>query len=67
MAIVLSAKSQCWIAVVLKCSICETEIDPDEGGTEGYFGMIPVAFCVNCLAGVVSLAEHFCERCIEDE
>ena len=33
------------------CSICQAEFDlVGEGGTRGYFGILPVAFCPTCYA-----------------
>jgi len=33
------------------CSTCHCKFSlEDEGGTEGFFGMIPVAFCPTCLS-----------------
>ena len=31
-----------------KCSVCACEFTDDEGGIQGYFGMLPVAFCPTC-------------------
>ena len=31
-----------------KCNVCACEFTDDAGGTLGYFGMIPVAFCPTC-------------------
>lgn len=40
----------------MNCSTCEREFDYDaEGGIEGYFGMIPVAFCPECLACIYDM------------
>ena len=55
------------LSPITKCSICESEVDPGEGGTSGYLGMIPVTFCVWCYAGIRDLAYQTCSRCIEEE
>lgn len=41
------------------CSICSTSFDIDEdGGTVGEIGIIPVAFCPNCRAGIHDFAQQ---------
>lgn len=35
-----------------KCNVCACEFSDDEGGTVGYFGILPVAFCPTCLAAM---------------
>ena len=41
------------------CSVCQCEFSlDDEGGVEGEFGIIPVAFCPTCL----SSCENMCEQ-----
>ena len=40
------------------CSICDREFDIDiEGGTIGAFGIVPVAFCPDCLSGCFDMVE----------
>jgi hypothetical protein len=41
-----------------KCSICSCEFTEDEGGTIGYFGIFPVAFCPTCLCSM----EDMCDK-----
>ena len=42
-----------------ECSTCKCEFDPDEeGGAEGYFGIIPVAFCPTCLACIYDMVSE---------
>jgi len=31
-----------------KCTVCACEFTDDEGGIQGYFGILPVAFCPTC-------------------
>jgi len=33
-----------------RCNVCSSDFTADEGGTTGYFGILPVAFCPTCLA-----------------
>lgn len=46
------------------CTICEGEFDPEtEGGDVGCIGILPVAFCPTCKAGIFDYVEQLCERC----
>ena len=38
-----------------KCSICDSEIELDNGDIQGNFGICPVAFCVWCLASLTDM------------
>ena len=40
------------------CSICESKYDEDEGGIQGYFGIMPVTFCVWCYGSIVDMVEQ---------
>ena len=40
-----------------KCSICNSDYDPDAGGIQGYFGIMPVTFCEWCYSSIMSMAE----------
>ena len=41
------------------CTICDGPFDLDqEGGRIGEIGILPVAFCPTCLAGIIDFAEH---------
>ena len=49
-----------------ECSVCNIEFDPEEeGGIIGDFGIMPVAFCSNCLASVVDMVHqrYPCPEC----
>jgi hypothetical protein len=35
-----------------KCTVCQCDYNADEGGMEGYFGILPVSFCPTCLASI---------------
>ena len=37
-----------------KCSICDSEIEVDEG-VQGNFGICPVAFCCWCLSSLTDM------------
>ena len=38
-----------------KCSICDSDIEEDNGDIKGYFGICPVAFCVWCLSSMTDM------------
>ena len=38
-----------------KCSICDSEIEEDNGDIRGCFGICPVAFCVWCLSSMTDM------------
>jgi hypothetical protein len=39
-----------------ECSTCSVEFSlQEEGGIEGNFGMIPIAFCPTCLASCIDM------------
>jgi len=42
----------------LYCSICSTSFDVETEGVEGDIGIIPIAFCPTCLAGIRDFAEQ---------
>ena len=40
-----------------KCNVCACDFTDDEGGIQGHFGILPVAFCptcYSCMADMVS-------------
>ena len=39
-----------------KCSVCSCDFTDDEGGIQGYFGMLPVAFCPTCSSCMLDMA-----------
>ena len=41
--------------IELNCNICDSDIDEEEGGVVGYFGIIPTSFCVWCLSSVTDM------------
>jgi|TARA_R100001163_G_scaffold59416_1_gene48168 uncharacterized protein (DUF983 family) len=40
------------------CNVCEGEIEEDNGDVVGYFGILPVAFCVMCLSNIYDMVEQ---------
>ena len=50
------------------CSICSSDVDiENRGGTIGEIGIMPVAFCEWCYAGIDDMISQNCTRCIEAE
>ena len=45
-----------------KCTICQCDFTDDEGGVQGYLGILPVAFCPFCFAGLCDLMRQLDER-----
>jgi len=41
-----------------QCSICQCDFTDDEGGIQGYIGIIPVAFCPTCYSGICDMVEQ---------
>ena len=48
-----------------KCSICDSDIEEDNGDIIGYFGITPVAFCVWCFSSLTDMVMQL--NGIEDE
>jgi len=42
-----------------KCSVCSCDFTEDEGGVDGHFGMLPVAFCPTCFSCMIDMAEQY--------
>jgi|TARA_B100000073_G_scaffold206915_1_gene171660 hypothetical protein len=40
------------------CTICDAEIDVDNGDIVGYFGISEVSFCVWCLSSIREMVYH---------
>ena len=38
-----------------KCSICDSEIEEDNGDIQGYFGICPVSFCCWCYSSMTDM------------
>ena len=45
-----------------KCSVCQCDFTDDEGGIQGYLGILPVAFCPTCFAGICDMVDQMNER-----
>ena len=45
-----------------KCTICQCDFTDDEGGVQGYLGILPVAFCPFCLSGLFNMIGQLDER-----
>jgi len=44
---------------VTTCTICDGEFDIEaEGGVRGFIGILPVAFCPTCKAGIFDFVEQ---------
>jgi hypothetical protein len=44
------------------CNVCSCDFTDDEGGIQGYFGILPVAFCPTCYASMCDMVEQDSER-----
>lgn len=49
-----------------KCNVCSCEFTDDEGGVQGYFGMIPVAFCPTCYSAMYDMIQQDIEGVFEE-
>jgi len=45
-----------------KCNVCQCDFTDDEGGVQGYLGILPVAFCPTCFAGLCDMVEQLNDR-----
>lgn len=43
------------VRIILKCNICDSDIDIDSGDIVGNFGITKVAFCVWCLSSMTDM------------
>ena len=41
-----------------KCTVCSCEFTDDEGGVQGYFGILPVAFCPTCYSSMYDMVQQ---------
>ena len=48
------------------CTICSCQYSDDEGGMEGYFGILPVCFCSTCFSCMIDMASQFVSERTED-
>lgn len=45
--------------VIHTCNVCLCEFTDDEGGIDGYFGILPVHFCPTCFSCMCDMAGQF--------
>jgi len=44
---------------MIQCSVCSCDFSLDEeGGIQGDFGILPVAFCPTCLSGMMDMTDQ---------
>ncbi len=48
-----------------KCNVCSCTYT-DEGGVQGYFGMIPVSFCPTCFSSMCDMVQQMNENLQEE-
>tara|TARA_R100001530_G_scaffold32223_1_gene25341 strand:+ start:832 stop:990 length:159 start_codon:yes stop_codon:yes gene_type:complete len=41
------------------CSICDGKLDLDAGDIQGYFGILPVGFCVTCFKDIIDMTNQY--------
>lgn len=41
-----------------KCTVCSCDFTDDEGGVQGYFGILPVAFCPTCYSSMYDMVQQ---------
>jgi hypothetical protein len=44
-----------------RCSVCSCDYTDDEGGIQGYFGILPVSFCPTCFSCMCDMASQYLE------
>jgi len=40
---------------IKNCSICDSELEEENGDTKGYFGITPIGFCVWCMSSITDM------------
>lgn len=40
------------------CNVCSCDFTDDEGGIQGYFGILPVAFCPTCYSSMYDMIQQ---------
>ena len=46
------------VKIILKCNICDTYIDIEQGDVVGFFGITEVSFCVLCMSSITDMVIH---------
>jgi hypothetical protein len=44
------------------CNVCQCDFTDDEGGIQGYLGILPVAFCPTCFSGLCDMVDQLNDR-----
>jgi len=39
-----------------KCTTCQCDYTDDQGGIQGYFGILYMSFCPECLSSILDMA-----------
>ena len=47
------------------CNVCQCDFTDDEGGIQGYLGILPVAFCPTCFSGLCDMVDQMNDRELE--
>ena len=42
-----------------ECSVCSCDYTGEEMGVEGYFGILPVAFCPDCFTSMCDMVDQY--------
>jgi hypothetical protein len=50
-----------------KCNVCACAFTDDEGGIQGHFGILPVAFCPTCYSCMVDMISQDLELIGEED
>lgn len=50
-----------------KCNVCACDFTDDDGGIQGHFGMLPVAFCPTCYSCMCDMVSQDLELTGEEE
>jgi hypothetical protein len=50
-----------------ECSVCGSDSEEEEGGVQGFFGIVPVTFCTWCLNSIRDMCEQMFDPIEEDE
>jgi hypothetical protein len=45
-----------------KCTACECNYTDDEGGVQGYFGVLYMSFCPTCFSSICDMVEQLCPK-----
>lgn len=55
-------------SVTYTCNVCTCDYTDDEGGIQGYFGILPVSFCPTCFSSMCDMASQFInDTAVEEE